>query len=141
MKIEDEILINQLAQGVKPMSLGEEWFMRQDEASRLTVLRSTSAMAMQASPIPADVKEAISRSGLKETATQCVLVQKPNLKVQLAKIVNLKGAEQKTSFRLLVSLLGVADERRRKTKPLDLVNHWWHRDLSDERVIAQLLAR
>lgn len=118
MKIEDEILVNQLAQGIKPMSLGEDWFMRHDEAARLTVLRSTSAMVMQASPTPADAKEAITRSKLKETAAPCVLVQKPNLKVQLAKIVNLEGAEQKKAFRLLVSLLGVADERRRKTKPL-----------------------
>lgn len=42
---------------------------------------------------------------------------------------------------MLVSLLGVVDERKRKEKPLDLINHWWHRDLTDEGVLSILEIR
>jgi len=28
--------------------------------------------------------------------------------------------------------------RRRREKPLDTVNHWWHRDLSDPQVVATI---
>jgi hypothetical protein len=59
--------------------------------------------------------------------------------VAMRTIVGLPEAERHKSFILLLSLLAVADERRR-SKRRDSDRHWWHRDLSDERVIAELLA-
>jgi hypothetical protein len=140
MKLEEEIFLNQLAQGIKRMTEGEAWFMKLSDQNKVATLRELNAMIMQASPRPLDVEVAIQRSSIPGRMPQCVMATKPNLKVQLAKIATLSRAEQPRSFRFLVALLGAADERRRKTKPLDLVNHWWHRDLSDERIVTEILA-
>jgi hypothetical protein len=58
--------------------------------------------------------------------------------VQLSKIANLPENELLKAFRLLITLLGTSDGRRRHEKPLDTENHWWHRDLNDPTVVAKI---
>ena len=45
---------------------------------------------------------------------------------QLAKIINLPPDERVKAFRLLVALLGVADDRRRRRFCADGCGHAWH---------------
>jgi hypothetical protein len=63
---------------------------------------------------------------------------KPGLKAQLAKLTDLPQAQLEEAFRLVVELLNIADSRRRTEKPLDLVNHWWHRDLRDPKILDEI---
>jgi hypothetical protein len=69
-----------------------------------------------------DMPESVRRAGLLTTHTPAVLLARG----RLAKIVSLPQDEWAKSFRLLVSLLGVADERRRARFCADGCPHAWH---------------
>jgi hypothetical protein len=138
MNIDEQILLNKLAQGLADLKEGEGWFTSLGERERRDVLRDLNFMILNASPQSADVTEAIVNSALKPTFTPCVLLSKGEIRQQLAKIANLPEGELQKSFRLLIALLGVSDARRRRERPLDTVNHWWHRDLSDPNVIEAI---
>jgi len=133
MRIDDQILLNQLAQGVVDAREGERWFNSLGEGEKRRALQDLNFMILNAKLRSDDAPAAIAKSGLKPTYTPCVLLQKG---AQLGKIANLPESELPKAFVLLVALLGVCDERRRREKPLDTGNHWWHRDLSDPTVIA-----
>ncbi|MDX2935586.1 DUF5958 family protein [Streptomyces ipomoeae] len=60
-----------------------------------------------------------------------MLVTRGRLTDQLAKIINLPQGERVKAFRLLVALLGVADERRRARFCVNGCSHAWHNLGSD----------
>ena len=136
--LDEQILLNQLAQGIVSASEGDAWFQAHNEDGRRRLLLRLTALILQASPRQEDAAVAISEAGLKQTLTPSVLITKPDLKVQLAKLVRLPKSELPQVFKLLIKLLAVADGRRRRNKPLDLVNHWWHRDLSDPKIVNDI---
>jgi Family of unknown function (DUF5958) len=138
LSIDESILLNQLAQRIVSDSEGTAWFEAQNEDSKRRLLRGLSGFILQASPRQEDAVVAISEAHLKPTLTPCVLITKPNFSVQLAKLAALPESELPRAFRLLLRLLAAADDRRRKEKPLDIVNHWWHRDLSDPKVVNDI---
>jgi hypothetical protein len=90
-------------------------------------------------PTSTHVEEAIRSSGLRVTYTPCVLMLRKPPPEALSKIGNLPDAERQKSFRLLISILGVADSERRAGCG-DNCAHWWNRDLRDEAVVRQILA-
>lgn len=138
MTIDEEILVNRLAQGIAALQEGQSWFESQSVEQRRDILRGISFMIAQASPRPDDAEVAIRNSGLKATFTPCVLLTRGEIRTQLGKIASLPEHELTKAFPLLISLLGVSDERRRTSKPLDLGTHWWHRDLRDPEVIEAI---
>ncbi|WP_426614058.1 DUF5958 family protein [Bradyrhizobium sp. McL0616] len=138
LSVEEEILLNQLAQGIVSGSEGDAWFEAKNEDDKRRLLRGLSNFIQQARPKPDDVAGAIAESRLKPTLTPCILIAMPNLNVQLAKLLTLPEFELPRVFRLLIKLLAAADNRRRREQPLDLVNHWWHRDLSDLDVVNDI---
>jgi Family of unknown function (DUF5958) len=138
MKIDEQILLNQLAQGLIDLSEGERWFRTLGEGEKRAVLQDLNFMIANSSPHAEDVAEAIRGSGLKPTYTPCVLLKTGDLRLQLAKLANLPENELAKAFRLLLTLFGVSDGRRRREKPIDTENHWWHRDLNDPMVIAKI---
>lgn len=138
MNIDDEILINQMAQGIVPLHEGQEWFQAMSPEFKKRTLQRLNLMILNATPRSEDAVAAISLSGLKPTLTPCVLLAKPNLGVSLAKIANLAEEELVKGFILLIAMLGIVDRRRRMTKPLDVENHWWHRNLGDPAVVAEI---
>ncbi|QHP68429.1 DUF1493 family protein [Bradyrhizobium sp. LCT2] len=138
LNVDEEILLNQLAQGIASNPEGDAWFGAQSEDDKRRLLRGLSNFILQARPKPEDVVVAIAESRLKPTLTPCVLIAMPNLRVQLAKLVMLPEFELPRVFRLLIELLAVADGRRRKERPLDRINHWWHRDLGDPDVVNDI---
>jgi hypothetical protein len=138
MNIDHAIYINQMAQGIVGIGEGERWFSAFDLESKRDVLREVNAMILQAHPTQENAASTIVASGLKDTLTPCVLLSKPDIKVQLAKLANLPESELTNVLKLLIRLLGIADKRRRETKPVDTVNHWWHRDLGNPQVVAEI---
>jgi hypothetical protein len=140
VNLRDELLLNQIAQGVRLAREGEEWFAALPGDRRQEVLRWLANMATHAGARAGDAEAAIRDSGLRPTATPCVLLSKDNLPVQLAKIVHLPAGEQPKAFRLLVALFRIADARRRAIQCAGGCSHWWHRDLSDGGVVEELLS-
>jgi uncharacterized protein DUF5958 len=138
LSVDEQILLNQLAQGIVSDLEGDAWFQAQNEDGKRRLLLGLNVLILQASPRQEDAAVAISEARLKPTLTPCILITKPDLKIQLAKLARLPEFELPRVFKLLTNLLAVADSRRRREKPLDLVNHWWHRDLRDPKVVNDI---
>ncbi|GAB6098008.1 hypothetical protein JCM14469_42620 [Desulfatiferula olefinivorans] len=129
----ESLFLNSLAQGIRPIREGTDWFETLSFEKQLEILREISVYAQQAGVRESDVQNAIYKSGLKSTYTPCILVSKGNLKVQLAKVLNLPKVEYIKVFILLLSLLSVADERRMNNQCKDGCSHWWHQDINGTR--------
>lgn len=136
----DELFLNQVAQGIRPIEEGIAWFSALDKDRQLDALRGLNYMALQAHPSITEARRAVGASGLKPTCTPCVLLLK-NERIGLGTtaIVNLPPNEYLKAFRLLLVLLSVADARRRRDDCGDGCRHWWHRDLSDAMVVQDTL--
>ena len=148
MDLKTDIYLNQLAQGVIPLEEGKEWFSNLLTDLQLEVLRRLVFFILQAGAIGRDASMAVSSSPLKATFTPCQLLIKAGheepdgnqaLKSYLAKVINLPELERMKSFLLLVSLFGVADRRKRESGLLP-EKYWWHRDLSKQEVIDEIIA-
>nr|WP_254211977.1 DUF5958 family protein [Streptomyces sp. ADI95-16] len=94
--------------------------------NQFEVLRDLCGHCMQARATEEDGPKSVRRAGLRPTYTPAVLITRGQLNVQLAKIINLPQDERVKAFRLLVALLGVADERRRERFCADGCGHAWH---------------
>ena len=132
------VYLNQLAQGVVPAPDGEAWFAALPPALQGAALRELSMMVGQAGARDADVGPAIARSGLRPTFTPCVLLAKGPLRQRLGQAARLPADEGPKTFRLLLALLALADERRRRERCAGGCSHWWHLDLRDPAVVARL---
>lgn len=113
------------------MSEGVSWFDGLSTDDQSTVLHTLVEFCVQARATAADAPESILRSGIKPTHTSAVLLTTGQqngflTRGQLTKIARLPPNEGAEAFRLLVSLLGVADGRRRSTFCAGGCHHSWH---------------
>jgi hypothetical protein len=134
----DVVRLNQYAQGLRPMAEARAWFAGLAGDEKKGVLRELAAMLQQAHPVPPEVTAAIAQSGIKATHTPSVLMSRGSFAAQVAKVVALPEAEREKSFLLFITLLGIADGRRRQTQCAAGCSHWWHQDLADELLMRRL---
>ena len=136
--VEIQILLNQIAQGVRSVGDAEE--LLHDTHSADILWNSLSFMVCQAHPTREDVEVAISESGLKATYTPCVLLLKDQRQFQIQKIIQLPEDEWTKSLRLLIGVFRVRDARRREACGTDC-HHGWHADFADSTVLAAIRDR
>ncbi|WP_067826032.1 DUF5958 family protein [Actinomadura kijaniata] len=120
------VVLNELAQGLRPLDSGIAWFDSMSPPHQAQILRKLSNYCIQAHPSQEDIAESIRRSGLRPTHTPAVLIARPNPHTQLGKIIQLPQDERIKSFRLLVALLGIADHSRRLRDCAHGCTHPWH---------------
>lgn len=123
------LFLNQVAQGASPIAAAIKRLAEFSDQQRFDFFVDLAMMVVQAHPLPGDVDRAIERSQLKPTFTPCVLVRKKALAEAVAQCRLLPRDEDEKSFRLLLALFQVADERRKK-RCGNHCSHWWHQDLS-----------
>ncbi|CAL9674080.1 hypothetical protein SUDANB15_07629 (plasmid) [Streptomyces sp. enrichment culture] len=123
---ERAVILNELAQGIRPLAQGAGWFEGLADTEQFEVLRDLAGFCIQARATSEDGSESIRRAGIRPTHTPAVLVTRGRLIEQLTKIINLPQDERVKAFRLLVALLGVADERRRVRFCAGGCEHAWH---------------
>ncbi|MEW2391059.1 DUF5958 family protein [Streptomyces venezuelae] len=124
---ERDVLLNELAQGLRPMSEGIEWFDDLGSEEQSEVLRFLGHHCVQARAVAEDASEGIRRSGLRPTHTPAVLISRGRIDMQLGKIAGLMPVdERRKAFRLLIAVLAVADARRRERFCSGGCGHWWH---------------
>ncbi|WP_228456002.1 DUF5958 family protein [Streptomyces durbertensis] len=124
---ERDVLLNEFAQGLRPMSEGIAWFdgLRQEERSE--VLLFLRHHCVQARVVAEDAPESIRRAGLRPTHTPAVLISRGRIDEQQGKVAGLAPLdERRKAFRLLIALLSIADRRRRDRFCSDGCGHWWH---------------
>lgn len=136
---EDRIQINRWARAPQAKDTALQWFASVDDDTRKETLRETGMMATQAGCSPGDVVDAAQRWSLPQGCTPCVLMSKPNPRTQLAKVLTLPKSEWPRSFALLLALLSVADDRRRRTQCQPHCSHWWHQNLGSADVVRSIL--
>ncbi|MFJ6636717.1 DUF5958 family protein [Streptomyces sp. NPDC091376] len=125
---ERDIIRNELAQGLRSMSQGIEWFDTHGQQEQSDVLLFLRHHCIRARAVTEDGPESIRRSGLRPTHTPGVLITRGQINQQLGKIAGLTPAdERRKAFRLLVAVLAIADERRRERFCSGGCGHWWHR--------------
>ncbi|MEU8959921.1 DUF5958 family protein [Streptomyces sp. NPDC048518] len=120
------VVLNELAQGIRPLDQGVEWFKNLDDTEQFEVQRELVGFCIQARALVEDGPKAIRRAGIRPTHTPAVLITRGHLTEQLTKIISLPRDERVKAFRLLVALLGVADERRRARFCGHGCRHAWH---------------
>ncbi|WP_328580568.1 DUF5958 family protein [Streptomyces sp. NBC_00370] len=122
------VLINQLAQGLRPMAEGIGWFDGLGREEQSEVLLFLRHHCVQARAVIEDAPESIRRAGLRPTHTPAVLISRGRTDEQLGKIAGLAPLdERRKAFRLLIAVLAVADGRRRERFCSGGCSHWWHR--------------
>lgn len=125
---ERDVLLNELAQGFRPMSEGIEWFDGLGQEEQSGVLLLLRHHCVQARAVTEDAQEAIRRAGLRPTHTPAVLISRGRIDEQLGKIAGLAPLdERRKAFRLLIAVLTISDARRRERFCSDGCSHWWHR--------------
>ncbi|MFC9385585.1 DUF5958 family protein [Streptomyces venezuelae] len=112
---ERDVVLNELAQGLRPMSQGIAWFDALDPEEQSEALVFLRHHCVQARAVAEDGPEGIRRAGLRPTHTPAVLITRGRINEQLGKIASLAPRdERRKAFRLLVAMLAIADERRRE---------------------------
>ncbi|MDX3780967.1 DUF5958 family protein [Streptomyces europaeiscabiei] len=125
---ERDVLLNELAQGLRPMSEGVEWFDGLSHEEQSEVLLFLRHHCVQARAVAEDAPESIRRAELRATHTPAVLISRGRTDEQLGKIATLTPLdERRKAFRLLIAVLTVADARRRERFCSGGCTHWWHR--------------
>ncbi|MFJ5561752.1 DUF5958 family protein [Streptomyces sp. NPDC093250] len=122
-----ELVLNELAQGLRPTTEGVEWFEGLSEDDQRKVLHSLVGFCGQARACEDYVPESIARSGIRPSHTPAVMLTKWRFGMAA-----LPAYELTKSFRLLVALFSIADTRRRTRHCADGCGHEWH-NLSDLR--------
>lgn len=128
-----EIIINQISQSIIDLPTGEKWFQSLDYSDQKKVLTSLRQCVHQSHPMNHEIKYAILESGINTRSTPCVMILKGRVYSQLGKMCSLPAYEHYNVFKLLITLLSICDERRRK-QCNGLCTHWWHQDLSIYKV-------
>ncbi|MDX3574582.1 DUF5958 family protein [Streptomyces sp. ID05-47C] len=122
-----EVILNELAQGLKTPAEGVEWFESLSEDDRRKTLHALVLFCGQARAREQDVPESITRSGIRATHTPAVMLTKWRFGMEA-----LPAYELTKSFRLLVALFTIADTRRRTLYCAGECGHAWH-NLPDPR--------
>jgi len=123
---DSELKINKLAQGLIPLEEGLEWYDNSGAEDRESLMRALDLCVSQSHPTKEDIEKGIKLSGLKETYSPCVLVQKKHFNEARNNIIHMPELDQRRGFILLLSIFGVADERRRETQCKGGCTHEWH---------------
>ncbi|MGW0971997.1 DUF5958 family protein [Streptomyces sp. NPDC002516] len=125
---ERDVMLNELAQGLRPMAQGIAWFDALDPEEQTETLLYLRHHCLQARAVAEDGPESIRRAGLRPTHTPAVLITRGRIDQQLGKIASLTPRdERQKAFRLLVAVLAIADGRRRERTCSNGCGHWWHR--------------
>ncbi|MBT2364067.1 hypothetical protein J7E88_01640 [Streptomyces sp. ISL-10] len=125
---ERDVLLNELAQGMRPISEGIEWFDGLGQEEQSDALLFLRHHCVQARAVTEDAPESIRRSGLRPTHTPAVLISRGRIDEQLGKVACLTPLdERRKAFRLLIAVLSIADARRRERFCSGGCSHWWHR--------------
>lgn len=143
MKFNKDIFLNQLAQTVKSIDEGENWFEDLKQNEQFEVLAKIVFFILQIGVNKNDLEKSICSSGLKSTYTPCqilIRVSEHEFKIALAlsKIINLREDKRKKSFRLLIALFSQVLQRQLK-ESFQPERYWWHRDLSNVNTVREIL--
>jgi hypothetical protein len=144
LKLADLIRVNQLVRGGIDFNGFRIWYDTLPPEQRRELTNLLCELAHQAGVANASWDEALAASGLSavDPAVQRLWsARRAEFPVfPLCEFVGAVSEEDlPTVFRLFVYLFGIAEGKVFQGESKEWCNHWWHRDLLDERVVQDLL--
>ena len=141
LNIYNLIFLNKYAQHVVDKSEILNWFESLDMTERSLAVKEVWILATQAHISEDDIDAIAEKAGLKSTHTPVVMLKKATLPLKQRgfELANLKGTLLKQAFCLVVEWFAFAEERRKDNEIEETCNHWWHRDLSDARIVDEII--
>lgn len=138
LNVNDEVFLNQVVQGHASRETAAAWFGELLKERQRAVLAWLAIAIEEARGTNDDVQSGVEWAGLRPRHSAVVLLSRGPLRIQLAKVRALRSEEWGRAFLLLLGMLRVADARRRSLCGEDC-RHWWHRDLSDPKVVRRVV--
>ncbi len=141
LEIEDLILINQYVQNIITKDNINSWFLSFDESDKQIIVRTIWQLAVQSRVNDNDVLIATNAARLKSTHTPVVMLHssKFTLWQRGGDLAKLRGQLLNQAFYLVLECLATADRRRREEENKTECTHWWHRDLTDKKIIDEII--
>lgn len=138
--IGEEIFINQFVQQLHTADVMEAWFSDRDHADKREVILNLLNMVIQAHPTDEEIELAVCQLGKENSPSAVKLMnrRKP-YRIYGCELADLPEKELKTAFLLLLTVFALADTRRKLTECKDGCHHWWHKDLSDEATVQEII--
>lgn len=135
------ILLNQYVQQVVTRQEIDKWFLSLEENEKQSSVKEVWILATQAQVAEGDVLQAAKEAELKPTHTPVVMLLANKLPLYRRgyELANMKGSVLNQAFLLTLECFVLAERRRKEKEDMKNCNHWWHKDLSDERVIKEIL--
>lgn len=143
-ELADLIRLNQLVRGWIDIAGFHSWYASLPFERQRALTYQLCEFAYQAGVDDALWDEALAASGLSASdpvvrrALAAGRGQHPVFRLHDF-VVALPAEDLATAFRLFVYLFGTAEGRVYRRESKEHCNHWWHRDLLDERVVRDLL--
>lgn len=140
LTIAEEIFLNQFSQGLHMLDEMDLWFELYDLLNKRAIMSNLFNMVLQAHPTVDDIRFSAESLGKVKSSSAVMLLNenKPFPKFGY-KICELPERELINGFNILLLTLSRADNRRKLEEDPIECNHWWHKDLSDEDYLKELL--
>ena len=137
LQLEDLIFINQFNQKIVSLERIMEWFSALDEENKRGCLKDIWFLIYQAHPQENELEQAVEQAynGKKYTAAVLLISNKYPFSQRGYYISMLPNNELDKAFKLFITLLSIADNRRRESENPAECTHWWHKDLSDKEYV------
>ncbi|MEU4506734.1 DUF5958 family protein [Streptomyces sp. NPDC024089] len=125
---ERDVMLNELAHGIRLMSEGIAWFDALDPEEQSNALLFLRHRCVQARAVAEDGAEGIRRAGLRPTYTPAVLITRGRINDQLCED-RLSHSPRRTPKGVPTAGRGARDRRRKSREHYysDGCGHWWRR--------------
>ena len=140
MDLADIIRMNQLVRHRTNVPGFEAWFSSLDSDGQRTLLLHLYQFANQAGADSSTYESAIRLAGLRPDSHVVKSIQREEPWLISETIADLHGFSPQECLFLLVHLFGVAEQRVYAKESVLWCNHWWHRDLTDQWVVDDILS-
>jgi hypothetical protein len=146
VELPDLIRANQLVRGRIDLDGFGRWYDALLPDQRVTLGDTVLGLARQAGVLDADYDEALAVAGVPADHPVARRVSEARQErhfpfMSAARLLpTLDDGDMRVAFRLFAALFGIAEGRVYRRETPGCCNHWWHRDLLDDRVVQDLLA-
>jgi len=139
--MEELVLLNKYAQQLIMRETIYDWYSSFKEFEKKQIVKNVWYLALQAQVLESDIEKAAEISALKTTHTPVVMLSqgKDPFKNRGFNLSKLDGVVLNQAFKLVLECFALAEQRRRFAEGSLPCHHWWHKDLSDENVIKEIL--
>lgn len=139
LTFDEEVILNQFSQRILSLDDVKSWFLKYSYEEKKNIVYGLLCMVIQSNAVSEDVYFAATY--LKKVSSSAAVMllnpRKPFYKFGYD-VCRLPEKDLDIAFCILLVTLSISDNRRKQSEPPHKCNHWWHKDLSDEKYINKI---